>query len=147
MHQLQRFWVRSQHPSAQWNLRGGRWRSAEYTVVRKKKWKSPPPQKKKINLSAFSKANLRSNSLWDALIVFVNNLAVCWCTAVLGWLNIGQLQVPATYSRPNTRLSKVCNPYANLILTLTNKVPVWNNKTLAASSFTLIDVKIVLAFD
>jgi hypothetical protein len=30
MHKLQRSWVRSQHPSAQWNLRGGRWNSAEY---------------------------------------------------------------------------------------------------------------------
>jgi hypothetical protein len=30
MHKLQRSWVRSQHPSAQWNLRGGRWSSAEY---------------------------------------------------------------------------------------------------------------------
>ncbi len=29
-------WVRSQHPSAQLNLRGGRWSSVEYTVVRKK---------------------------------------------------------------------------------------------------------------
>jgi hypothetical protein len=28
MHQLQRSWVRSQHPSAQWNLRGGRLSSA-----------------------------------------------------------------------------------------------------------------------
>ncbi len=39
MHQLQRSWVRSQHPSAQWNLRGGRWSSAEYC---KKKKKIPP---------------------------------------------------------------------------------------------------------
>jgi hypothetical protein len=30
MHQLQRSWVWSKHPSAQWNLRGGRWSSAEY---------------------------------------------------------------------------------------------------------------------
>ncbi len=40
MHQLQRSWVRSQHPSAQWNLRGGRWSSAEYSM--KKIKKSPP---------------------------------------------------------------------------------------------------------
>jgi hypothetical protein len=33
---LQRSWVRSQHTSAQWNLRGGTCNSAEYTVVRKK---------------------------------------------------------------------------------------------------------------
>ncbi len=37
MHQLQRSWVRSQHPSAQWNLRGGRWSSAEYCTNKKKK--------------------------------------------------------------------------------------------------------------
>ncbi len=41
MHQLQRSWVRSQHPSAQWNLRGGRWSSAEYCTEQKEK-KSPP---------------------------------------------------------------------------------------------------------
>ncbi len=40
MHQLQRSWVRSQHPSAQWNLRGGRWSSAEYCT--KKKFKKSP---------------------------------------------------------------------------------------------------------
>ncbi len=39
MHQLQRSWVRSQHPSAQWNLRGGRWNSAEYRT------KKNPPKK------------------------------------------------------------------------------------------------------
>jgi len=32
MHQLQRSWVRSQHLSAQWNLRGSRWSSAEYST-------------------------------------------------------------------------------------------------------------------
>ncbi len=37
MHKLQRSWVRSQHPSAQWNLRGGRWSSAEYCTNKKKK--------------------------------------------------------------------------------------------------------------
>ncbi len=45
MHQLQRSWVRSQYPSAQWNLRGGRWSSAEYNT--KKIKKIPPPPKKK----------------------------------------------------------------------------------------------------
>ncbi len=35
MHQLQRSWVRSQHPSAQWNLRGGRWSSVEYSTKEK----------------------------------------------------------------------------------------------------------------
>ncbi len=35
MHQLQRSWVRSQHPSAQWNLRGGRWSSAEFSTEKK----------------------------------------------------------------------------------------------------------------
>ncbi len=37
MHQLQWSWVRSQYPSAQWNLRGGRWSSAEYCTNKKKK--------------------------------------------------------------------------------------------------------------
>ncbi len=54
MHQLQRSWVRSQHPSAQWNLRGGRWGSAEYSM--KKKWKkSPPPKKKQKKLFFLNK--------------------------------------------------------------------------------------------
>jgi hypothetical protein len=46
MQKLQRSWVRSQHPSAQWNLRGGRRSSAEYCTNKKKKKKSP--QKIKI---------------------------------------------------------------------------------------------------
>ncbi len=37
MHQLQQSWVRSQHPSAQWNLRGGRWSSVEYSTKTNKK--------------------------------------------------------------------------------------------------------------
>ncbi len=37
MHQLQRSWLRTQHPSAQWNLRGGRWSNAEYCTNKKKK--------------------------------------------------------------------------------------------------------------
>ncbi len=53
MHQLQRSWVRSQHPSAQWNLRGGRWSSVDYTVVRKKNKKSPPPKKKRNHLTGY----------------------------------------------------------------------------------------------
>ncbi len=32
MHQLHWSWVRSQHPSAQWNLRSGRWNSVEYSM-------------------------------------------------------------------------------------------------------------------
>ncbi len=39
MHQLQRSWVWSQHPSAQLNLRGGRWSSVEYSTNKS----SPPP--------------------------------------------------------------------------------------------------------
>jgi hypothetical protein len=46
MQQLQRSWVRSQHPSAQWNLRGGRWSSAEYCNEQKEK-KSPQKYLKK----------------------------------------------------------------------------------------------------
>ncbi len=42
MHQMQRAWVLSQHPSAQWNLRGGRWSSAEYCM---KKIEKIPPKK------------------------------------------------------------------------------------------------------
>ncbi len=45
MHQLQRSWVWSQHPLAQWNLRGGRWSSVEYRT----KKKSPQKIFKKIN--------------------------------------------------------------------------------------------------
>ncbi len=39
---MQRSWVRSQHPSAQRNLRGGRWSSVEYST--KKKLKNSPPK-------------------------------------------------------------------------------------------------------
>ncbi len=48
---LNQVWVRSQHPSAQWNLRGGRWSSAEYCTNKKKK-KSPKKifKKKKFAL-------------------------------------------------------------------------------------------------
>ncbi len=49
MHQLQRSWIRSQHPSAQWNLRGGKGSSAEYSMKKKspqkiylKNLKTPP---------------------------------------------------------------------------------------------------------
>ncbi len=48
MHQLQRSWVRSQHPSAKWNLRGGRWSRADYSTK-----KIIPPTKclKKIEVT------------------------------------------------------------------------------------------------
>jgi hypothetical protein len=62
MHQLQRSWVRSQHPSAQWNLRGGRWSSAEYSTKEKEKI----PQK-----NIRKKTNLGSKHVW------------LWNTAVL----------------------------------------------------------------
>ncbi len=32
MPELQQYWVRSQHPLTQWNLRGGRWSSVEYST-------------------------------------------------------------------------------------------------------------------
>jgi len=51
MHKLQRSWVRSQHPSAQWNLRGGRWSSAEYCKNKKKKIPPKNILKKKIFLT------------------------------------------------------------------------------------------------
>ncbi len=47
MHQLQRSWVRSQHPSAQWNLRGGRWSRAGYSM--KEKEKIPPKKNIRYN--------------------------------------------------------------------------------------------------
>ncbi len=49
MHQWQRSWVRSQHPSAQRNLRGGRWSSAEYS-----KKKSPKNIFKKLLYSIWA---------------------------------------------------------------------------------------------
>ncbi len=68
--QLQRSWVRSQHPSAQWNLRGGRWSSAEYCTNKKRK-KNPPKKylKKKWyrveneNLGS-SRMCMRSGRMW-----------------------------------------------------------------------------------
>jgi hypothetical protein len=45
---LQRSWVRSQHPSAQWNLRGGRLSSVEY--CKKKKIPQKIFKKKKKNV-------------------------------------------------------------------------------------------------
>ncbi len=53
MHQLQRSWVRSQHPSAQWNLRGGRWSSAEYCTEQKRK--NPPKEKKESQFSRIAR--------------------------------------------------------------------------------------------
>ncbi len=50
MHQLQRSWVRSQHPSAQWNLRGGSWSSAEYCTNKKKKSPQKILQKKRFKI-------------------------------------------------------------------------------------------------
>jgi hypothetical protein len=41
MPKSQQSWVRSQHPSTQRNLRGGRWSSVEYSTQRKKKSKNP----------------------------------------------------------------------------------------------------------
>ncbi len=46
MHPLQRSWVRSQHPSAHWNLRGGR---KQCWIKHKKKYKKSPPKNKKIS--------------------------------------------------------------------------------------------------
>ncbi len=46
MHQLQRSWVRYQHLSGQWNLRGGRWSSVKYST---KKTKNSPKQYWKKN--------------------------------------------------------------------------------------------------
>ncbi len=66
-------------------------------------------------------------------IINQDSLAGCWCTADLGKLNIGQLQVPA-------RLPPAKH------LTLTNKEPLWTNKALASSSSSFIVVKIYSAF-
>ncbi len=53
MHKLQRSWVRSKNPSAQWNLRGGRWSSAEYCTNKKKKIPQKNIEKKKNNLTGW----------------------------------------------------------------------------------------------
>ncbi len=53
MYQLHRSWVRSQHPSAQWNLRGGRWSSAEYCTNKKRE--KNPPKNNKIKFSLLRK--------------------------------------------------------------------------------------------
>ncbi len=42
MPKLQQSWVRSQHPPTQWNLRGGRCSSVEYSTEKKKNQKNPP---------------------------------------------------------------------------------------------------------
>ncbi len=47
MTKSQHSWVRSQHPLTQWNLRGGRWSSVEYSKL-KKKIQKPPVYKKNI---------------------------------------------------------------------------------------------------
>jgi hypothetical protein len=60
MHQLQRSRVRSQHPSAQWNLRGGRWSSAEYCTKEKK---IPP---KNIEKKKFMYAKNTRSVLWHS---------------------------------------------------------------------------------
>ncbi len=69
MHKLQRFWdwVRSQHPSAQWNLRGGRWSSAEYCKNKKKK--NPP---KKYWIMIWQCADSSSKISWITLIELFN---------------------------------------------------------------------------
>jgi hypothetical protein len=72
MHQLQQSWVRSQHPSAQWNLRGGRLSSAEYST---KKIKIPKKiflkkvltaQSTKVSIVAFEVGNWFEGSSTEA---------------------------------------------------------------------------------
>ncbi len=78
MHQLQRSWLRSQHPSAQWNLRGGRWSSVKYSTNNKNE-KNPPKNilKRKFCGSGFAwirinLAVLDSNSYWECKSGFRN---------------------------------------------------------------------------
>ncbi len=59
MHQLQRSGVRSQHPSAQWNLRGGRWSSAEYNM-KKQKTKQTKKKKKYVTCSSCGTCSSRT---------------------------------------------------------------------------------------
>jgi hypothetical protein len=47
------------------------------------------------NLSTFSKAELSSEFPLRCCQCCWNNFAACWSTVDLGWLNIGQLHVPA----------------------------------------------------
>ncbi len=60
-----RSWVRSQHPPAQWNLRGSRWSSAEYSMK-----KNPPPQKKNNCMKLKKKKKEKSGSSHTNLWIF-----------------------------------------------------------------------------
>ncbi len=61
MHQLQRSWIRSQHTSAQWNLRGGRWNSVWIPYSTKKNPLLPPPPQKKELKKSNKQKNLSEN--------------------------------------------------------------------------------------
>ncbi len=123
------------NPPSQWETRAGGWRNL-----------SNPAECWPIGCKESYSGPINNGGAPE--ILCQDSLTGCWCTADLGWLNIGQLQVLAgVYRRTNTKFFTVCKPYANLILTLTNQVPLWTNKAQAASSSSFIVVKIYSAFD
>jgi hypothetical protein len=82
MHQLQRSWVRSQHPSAQWNLRCGRWSSVKYSTKKKFK-KSPTPPKKRKKESTVQYLFKGLLILSDSILSVVNTKSLIFLTVAL----------------------------------------------------------------
>ncbi len=83
MRQLQRSWVQSQHPSGQWNLRGGRWSSAEYGM---KKNKKIPPLKKKYLAYCITWTKRPLD------IVSLTKPFLKWGWLILGWVWLGLIK-------------------------------------------------------
>ncbi len=81
MPKLQRSRVRSQHPSAQWNLRGGRWSSADYCTNKKKKIPQKNILKKYIYIFLDARYNvhyIKHKKRWNVLTAsFVQQLSPC----------------------------------------------------------------------
>ncbi len=102
MLQLQRSWVRSQHPSAQWNLRAAD--EAVLNIVRKKKKKSP---KKWIQTVILSLVDC------DRLYCVLFTARVCFCTfrrwqpigdSITGWLKLVFVQTNEHQRHLNKKL-------------------------------------------
>ncbi len=83
----------------------------------------------------FQSLHWAHNFLWGAM------------PPLLTWvgLTLDSCKYQPAYRRPNTSVFTVCKPYANLILTLTHKAPLWTSKALAASNSSFIVVKIYSA--